>query len=100
MSYEKPQPPEKEFSAVGICVVISAAVWRNEIERDGRMIVRFSVRLKKRYYDRDTQSWQDANSFFPEDLPKVRLVVEQAYAYVTLRERDPEAEAACPAEAS
>ena len=95
MSQQTPQKPEKEYRAG----TIKAAIWRHEHDRDGETIVSYSITLQKRYYDRDTKTWHDSDSFFPEDLPKALLVLAKAYEYVMLREKDsandfPPAEAA------
>ena len=90
MSHQSSQRPVKEFRAIGGGHV-TASVWRNENERDGQIVVSYSIRLQKRYYDRDTKTWHDSEYYFPEDLPKLRLVIEKAYEYTRLRERDPQA---------
>ena len=59
MSQQPPKRPEVEFRAVGNGVVISAAVWRNEQEREGQTIVSHSVRIQKRYYDKQTGEWKN-----------------------------------------
>lgn len=89
MSDQLPQKPVREFRASGGGTV-TAAVWRNEHERDGQLMVTYSIGLRKRYYDRDSETWKDSDYFFPEDLPKLRLVIDKAYEYAVLRERDPQ----------
>lgn len=85
---QPPQRPEKEFRAG----TITAAIWRHENERDGQTVIARTIRLQKRYKDRDTQTWQDSEFLFPEDLPKVELVVRAAYEYIMLKQRDPNAQ--------
>jgi hypothetical protein len=101
MSYLS-QRPVKEFRALGGGTV-TASVWRNESEKDGQILVSYSIRVQKRYFDRGTNTWNDSDYYFPEDLPKLRLVIEKAYEYTRLRERDPRAmepvEAGTPADA-
>lgn len=89
MSYPSLKPV-KEFRALGGGAV-TASVWRNESEKDGQILVSYSIRVQKRYRDRETGAWHDSEYYFPEDLPKLRLVVEKAYEYTRLRERDPQA---------
>ena len=79
---EKSQP-DKEFRAG----TISAAIWRNEVEKEGRTVVQHSVRVQKRYRDQSGE-WKTTTYFFPADLPKLRLVVEKAFEYVSLQESD------------
>ena len=75
MTSTTPQPPEKEFRAG----TISAAIWRNETEQDGRTVVQHSVRINKRYRDPKTGDWRDSDYFFANDLPRLKLVVDKAY---------------------
>jgi hypothetical protein len=64
---------------------LSIAVWsHSDPEGCGTL---FSVTHKKRYKDKQGQ-WQDSNSLFPEDLPKLIQLFEQAFDSVTLYEDD------------
>ena len=80
---QQPNPPIKEFRAGRI----RASVWRREVEQDGRTIVRYSVKVEKRYKP-DDGDWQSTDYYYPEELPKVSLVAAKAYEFVTLRETD------------
>jgi hypothetical protein len=82
MTQSDPQPPEREFSAG----TITAAIWRNEREHDGRTVVRYSIRLRKQYYDESTRGFRDSQYFFADELPRVQLVVSKAYEYITLKQ--------------
>ena len=73
--------PIKEFRASG---AITAAVWRNEEnQKDGNIRVRYSVKIQKRFCDKNN-NWKDSDYFFPEDLPKVELLARKAFEYITL----------------
>ena len=76
----QPQPPEKQFRAGAV----RAAIWRNEVDQNGRTVVRHSVRLTKRYCDRDGQ-WKDSDTLFVNDLPRARLVLDKAFEYIVLK---------------
>ena len=76
--------PVKQLRAGGV----QAAIWRNEIEQDGRIVVRHSVTLNKRYRGPNTGEWADSKSFFPDDLPRLRLLLDKAYEHILLREGD------------
>ncbi len=76
------QKPEAEFRAG----LISASVWRNEVQQDGQTIVRYSIRPQKRYR-KDDGSYENSEYYFPEDLPKLILVIQKAYEFTTLKER-------------
>ena len=83
---DETRQPEKEFRCGGI----SASIWRNDVEKDGRVVVRRSVRIEKRYRD-PSGEWKTAKSWFPEELSKLRLVVDKAIEYCLLTESaDPE----------
>ncbi len=76
------QKPEAEFRAG----LISASVWRNEMQQDGQTVVRYSIRSQKRYR-KDDGSYADTETYFPEDLPKLILVLQKSYEFTTLKER-------------
>lgn len=64
---------------------LSVAVWSHNAPEGGGTL--FSVTHKKRYKDKQGQ-WQDSNSVFPDDLPKLIRLFEQAFDFVTLYEDD------------
>jgi hypothetical protein len=78
---QQDKQPIKEFRVGSI----SAAIWRNEKEQDGETIVRHSVKIQKRFR-KDDGTWADSDYLFPEDLPKVQLIVAESYKYISLRE--------------
>ncbi len=89
MNPSNPQPPIREFR-IG---TVSCAVWRDEVEQDGRTQVRHSFKLKKRYRDRDG-NWQDSQTYFPDDVFKAIIVFQQAYEFAMLQEKDQNGEPA------
>lgn len=64
---------------------IQASVWRTETQRDGQTVVRFSVRVQK-HYRKDDGSYENTDYFFPEDLPKLSLVANEAFRFISLKE--------------
>ena len=84
--------PVKEFRARNL----SLAIWQNEGTRDGRPITLHSITLNKRYQDQDSGEWKDSSSFFPDDLPRLRLLLDKAYEYILLREPGSDREPADP----
>ena len=74
-------PPVKEFQ-VG---TIQASIWRNELKQDGGAVVRYSVKIEKRYRRRQTDEWTSTDQYFPDDLPRLQLVVAKAFEYVSLK---------------
>ena len=82
MSSEEKKRPKKKYR-VG-CV--SAAIWEDQVEADGRTEVRCSVSFERSYRDPATQEWRNSKSFFAEDLPRLQLVAGKAYEFLVLRE--------------
>ncbi|MFH1748854.1 MAG: hypothetical protein ABIG44_17610 [Planctomycetota bacterium] len=78
--------PVQEFRARNL----SLAIWQNEGTRDGRPVTLHSVTLNKRYQDQQTGEWKDSNSFFPDDLPRLRLLLDKAYEHLLLRDASAE----------
>ncbi|MEM3154631.1 MAG: hypothetical protein QW165_03655 [Candidatus Woesearchaeota archaeon] len=77
---EEKNQPEKKFSTGAI----SATVWKNTgVDKNGKPFESHSVSLQRRYKDK-TGQWQTTNSLRLNDLPKVALVVEEAYKYLVL----------------
>jgi hypothetical protein len=73
--------PEKRFKA-GSC---EAAVFENEISRDGNTITVKKVAIQKRYKTQDDE-WKSTHSLDQNDIPKMMLALSKAYEYLTLRE--------------
>jgi hypothetical protein len=86
MTQRTSQRPVKEFRAGPVKV----AIWQNEAEQDGRPVIRHSIRIGKRYFDRQQNAWQDSDYFFVNDLPRLRLLVEKAFEFIALKESDPD----------
>ena len=85
MSNSLANRPIKEFRVRNL----SLAIWQNEGNaRDGRPIKLHSITLNKRYQDQQTSEWKDSTSFFPDDLPRLRLLLDKAYEHILLREGD------------
>jgi hypothetical protein len=52
------------------------------------MVSRYSVRIRKRWYDRRTSEWKDTDYCFADDLPRLRLVAQKAFEFITLKESE------------
>ena len=77
------QKPVKSYKAGRI----EASIWKNEKEQNGKTVLLHSIRIKKQYRKEDGD-YQDTDYFFPQDLPDLVLVAQDAYRYIRLRERD------------
>jgi|GEM_PF-430909 len=68
---------------------LNLAIWENEgTSRDGRPVTRHSITLNKRYQDQQSGEWKDSSSFFPDDLPRLRLLLDKAYEHLLLSDGD------------
>lgn len=61
----------------------------------GRTFTRYSVKVCKRFKGQDGQ-WQETDSYFPNDLPALRLVSERAYEFIGLKESEEDAAHSAP----
>jgi len=75
------KPPIKVFR----CGPVKAAIWLNNVERDGEVVAIHSIRVDKIYKDKNDNEWKHTNSFGAEDLPKVTIVANEAYKFIRLR---------------
>jgi hypothetical protein len=81
---EEKNQPEKKFSTGAI----SATVWKNTaVGKDGKTFESHTISLQRRYKDK-TGQWQTTNSLRLNDLPKIELVVKEAYRYLVLGHTD------------
>lgn len=76
-----PQLPIKEFKSGGV----KAAIWRKDVDRDGRTFARYSVRIQKSYRDK-SGAWQNTQYYDRADLPDIVLVTWKAYEFISLKE--------------
>lgn len=72
--------PEKKFSTGAI----SAAIWRNNGVQDGQVTEFHSVTLQRSFKDKSGK-WQTTQSLRLNDLPKVALVIQEAYKYLVMK---------------
>jgi predicted signal transduction protein with EAL and GGDEF domain len=75
--------PEKVFKMGAV----RASVFRNVIEKDGKLVPLAKVVIEVRYRDKAGQ-WQGTNSLSVNDLPKAIAALQQAYEYVLREGRD------------
>ena len=81
-----PTRPERSFR-VG---AVRAAVWVNTVRaKDGSSFQKKRIVLERRYRDANGD-WKSTNSYDINDIPKARLALHQAYAYLTAAEEKEE----------
>jgi len=81
MSEQDNSKPIKDFRAGNI----KASVWRNEVDKDGHTVVRHSVRIQKQYRNKDGD-YESTEYYFRDDLPRLILVAQKAFEFISLKE--------------
>lgn len=59
---------------------ISASVFENHTQNDGRDVSFYKVSLQRRY--RDGDEWKTSSSFSRDDVPVAKLLMEQAWQFI------------------
>ncbi|MBI4438663.1 hypothetical protein HY640_01900 [Candidatus Woesearchaeota archaeon] len=72
--------PEKKFRAGAV----TATIWKNDTERGSYA----TVNMERSYKDGDT--WKSTSSLRLNDLPKAALVLNKAYEYLLMQDKNPE----------
>jgi len=60
---------------------ITATIWANRREFNGKQAVFKTIALERSYKDKEG-NWQNTSSFRVNDLPKLQLVTTKAYEYL------------------
>jgi hypothetical protein len=72
MSHEPPRKPDR----VDRLGKMSVSTWNNPVDKNGTQADRFTFSIQKRYLDRDTQTYQTAQSYYLDDLPALIAILE------------------------
>lgn len=75
--------PETKF----ISGAIQAAIWKNQTVKDGKVSEFRTISLQRSYKDKDDK-WQHTTSLRASDLPRARLVLDEAYRFVALNQQN------------
>ncbi len=86
---EQAKQPVREFQSGAI----RATIWKNEVQQNGRTVVRYSAPIRRVYKDKDG-NWRETHNFFAEDMPRVRLLADKVFEFVSLRESEDAQESA------
>ena len=81
MTEQNKDKPIKDFRSGNI----QASVWRNELKKESEIVVRYSVRIQKRFKNKEGE-YENTNYFFQDDLPKLILVAQKAFEFISLTE--------------
>ena len=90
MSEQNKSKPIKNFRSGNI----QASIWRNDVDKDGQTVVRHSVRIQKQFRN-DDGDYQETNYYFRDDIPRLILVAQKAFEFISLSESK-EAEESMP----
>ncbi len=71
--------PEKKFRAGPI----SAAIWKNKSQKDGKDFEFHTISIGRSYKDKDGH-WKNSASLRISDLPKASLVLNKAYEHLVI----------------
>ena len=66
---------------------ISASVWENENESNGKKFKSYSVTTQKSYKDKNDK-WKESNSLMAAEVPKMTAVLQQAYEWIISQKRE------------
>ena len=64
---------------------VEAAIFENEVKKNGKSFMMRKVVLQRNYLDRNDQ-WQSTSSLDVNDIPKAVLVLSKAYDLLTRTE--------------
>ena len=80
--------PEKKIRAGAL----SATIWRNEGKKEGQVSTYYTVSIERSFKDKAGE-WKHTASLRQDDLPKVTLLLQEAYRWLLLEARGSPAEA-------
>lgn len=75
--------PVKKFRSGSV----GAAVFENLVDVNGAQVKKFSVQIQRTYRDKDGE-FRHASSFRENDLPKLALVAQKVYEFLTMKEEE------------
>jgi len=79
---EEKKPPFKTFRAGKM----SLALWQREVEQEDRTYVQYSIKIQKRYREKQTDEWKTAEYLYASDLPNLIICALKAFEFISLTE--------------
>lgn len=70
--------PIKKFRAGNI----TAAIWENTSQKDGKTSTFNTVTFQRSYVDKKDDQWKNTEQMRRNDLPKLALVINKCYEYI------------------
>lgn len=71
------------------CGAITATIWENDAEKDGKKFKSNSVEIVKNYM-KDENKWDKTSYFNINELPKAALAAQKAYEFLSCVENSKE----------
>lgn len=65
---------------------VTASVWKNKTKDEDKEY--YSITIQKQYKEKDSDDWKESKTFFVDDLPKLKLVLDSCYQYCVLKIRE------------
>jgi hypothetical protein len=75
--------PEAKFRAGPVATTI----WRNQVDKNGETVEYRTISFERSYKDKDGK-WNTTNHLRVNDLPRAQLVLQKAYEFLVLKEKD------------
>lgn len=63
---------------------ISATIWSNQANKDGKVFDYSTVTFERKYQDREG-NWKSTSNLRVSDIPKAVLVLNRAFEHLTLK---------------
>ena len=76
--------PYKTFKAGRM----SVALWKTEVGGKDGTSIQHTLKIQKRYRDKQTDQWKTAEYLYPADLPKLIICAQKAFEFISLTEVD------------
>lgn len=83
MTEEKPKPKPAFTVRAG---AVKATVWANEVESNGQKFTVHNTDIVRTY--KDGEQWKETNQYRKNDLPKVALVAQKCFEFLTVGKTD------------
>ena len=81
---QEPQAPVKEYRAGRV----AAACWETDVEENGRITTRRTVKIQNRYKDKQTGEWNSTDYYYLSELVDLILVALHALIFIRVRESE------------
>jgi len=75
--------PIKEFKSGGL----KLSIWSEKVTTNEESYISYNIKINKRYLDKNKE-WKTTDNFKVNDLPKVRILSEMAYIWLTVKESE------------